>query len=57
MIEELKELTDNLEMQKKKVDEKIGPILELCDQGKMTRKELVEKLSEAFHGLEKNEQI
>lgn len=53
--EELEEFKNDLENQEKRVNEKINPILELYNQGKIKRKEAVEKLSEAFYGLEKND--
>lgn len=42
----------NLELQEKKVYEKIDPILQLYDEGNITRIEFVEKLAEAFYSLE-----
>lgn len=53
--EELKEFKNDIETQEKRVHERINPILELYDRGKIKRKELVEKLSEAFYNLERND--
>lgn len=46
---------NDLETQKKRVYEKINPILKLYDNGKIKRKELIEKLSEAFYDLDKDD--
>lgn len=51
--EELEQFKRNLAEQKRKVDEKIDPIKQLYDEGKITKRELVEKLADAFHELEK----
>ncbi len=51
MSKELEEFKKDLELQEKRVHEKIDPILKLRD--KLTEKELVDKLSEAFYELEK----
>jgi hypothetical protein len=53
--EELEKFKNDITAQEKRVNEKINPILELYDQGKIKRKELVEKLSEAFYSLEEND--
>lgn len=55
--EELEKFKSDLEDQEKMVNKRIGPILEQYDKGKIKRRELVEKLSEAFHDLEKNGSI
>lgn len=46
---------NHLELQEKKVYEKINPILQLYDEGKIKKIELVEKLIEAFYSLEEDE--
>lgn len=46
------EFKKNLQSQKKKVDEKINPILHLYKEGKITKIEFVEKLADAFYRLE-----
>ena len=43
----------NLEAQKKKVDAKINPILQSYKEGKTTKIEFIEQLSDAFYSLEK----
>lgn len=50
--EELEQFKRNLAEQKKRVDEKIDPIKQLYDEGKITQIEFVEKLADAFHELE-----
>lgn len=50
--EELEQFKRNLAEQKKKVDEKINPIKQLYEEGKITKREFVEKLAGAFHELE-----
>lgn len=50
--EELEQFKRNLAEQKKRVDEKINPIKQLYDEGKITQREFVEKLADAFHELE-----
>jgi O-phosphoseryl-tRNA(Cys) synthetase len=45
---------NDLKIQEKRVNERINPILELYNQGKIESKELVEKLSEAFYDLDKD---
>jgi hypothetical protein len=52
---ELSKFENDIKTQEKRVHEKINPILELYDQGKINRKELAEKLSEAFYDLERND--
>lgn len=52
MSKELDEFKNNIELQEKMVYEKIDPILKLYDEDKITRKEFVEKLAEAFYDLE-----
>lgn len=42
----------NIELQEKKVYEKIDPILQLYNEGNITRTEFVEKLIDAFYSLE-----
>ena len=49
----LEEFERDLVLQKKRVDEKINPILQLYDKGEIDKKKLVEKLAEAFYSLEK----
>ena len=49
---ELEEFKNDLEAQKKRVYEKIDPILQLFDNGKITKKELIDRLAEAFYSLE-----
>lgn len=49
---ELEEFKKTIELQKKRVEEKINPILQLYYQDKITQAELVDKLAEAFHSLE-----
>ena len=51
-MEDIEEFKKNLQSQKKKVDEKINPILQSYDKGEITKKDLVEKLSDAFYRLE-----
>ena len=51
-MEDIEELKKNLESQKKEVDEKINPILQSYNKGDIDKKELVEKLSDAFYKLE-----
>jgi len=51
-MEDIEEFKKNLQSQKKKVDEKINPILQLYYKGEITKKELVEKLADAFYILE-----
>ena len=48
---------NDIELQKKRVYEKIGPILKLYDEGELTKIELVNKLIEAFYDLEKEDDI
>lgn len=55
--DDLKEFRDDLEKQEKIVNKKIGPILDLYNQGKIKKRELIEKLSEAFYSLETNDSI
>ena len=52
---ELKRFIDDIETQEKRVYKKINPILELYDHGKIKRKEFIEKLSEAFYDLDKDD--
>lgn len=52
MSKELDEFKNNIELQEKMVYEKIDPILKLYDEDRITRKEFVEKLAEAFYDLE-----
>lgn len=49
---ELEGFKKELEIQKQKVYEKIDPILQLYHEGEINKKELVEKLAEAFYSLE-----
>lgn len=51
-MKDIEEFKKDLQSQKKKVDEKINPILQSYDEGKITKKELVEKLADAFYKLE-----
>lgn len=51
-MEDIEEFKKNLQSQKKKVDEKINPILNSYIKGEITQKELVEKLSDAFYELD-----
>lgn len=51
--EEFEQFKIKLAEQKKKVDEKIDPIKQLYNEGKITKRELVERLADAFHELEK----
>ena len=51
-MKDIEEFKKDLQSQKKKVDEKINPILQLYDEWKITKKELVEKLADAFYKLE-----
>lgn len=51
--EEFEQFKIKLAEQKKNVDDKIGPIKQLYDEGKITKIELVERLAEAFYELEK----
>jgi hypothetical protein len=53
--EDQKKFIDDIEMQEKRVNNKISPILELYNQGKIDLKELVEKLSQAFYELDKDD--
>lgn len=53
MTDDIEEFKKSLQSQKKKVDEKINPILKLFDDGKITKMELIEKLADAFYRLEK----
>ncbi len=48
---------NDIEQQKKRVYEKISPILNLYDEGELTQIELVNKLIEAFYSLEKEDEI
>lgn len=48
---------NRIELQKKRVYEKIDPILKLYDEGELTKIELVEKLIESFYQLEEEDQI
>lgn len=52
-MEDIEEFKKNLQAQKKKVDEKINPILHSYIKGEITQRELAEKLSDAFYELEK----
>lgn len=52
---EQKEFTNDIRMQEKRVYERINPILKLYDNGKIKRKELIEKLSDAFYDLDKDD--
>ena len=54
-MNELEEFKKDLEEQKKKVDEKIEPILQSYREGKITTIDLVEQLSDAFYKLEEDE--
>lgn len=54
-MEDIEEFKKNLQAQKKKVDEKINPILHSYIKGEITQKELVEKLSDAFYELEEED--
>ena len=51
---EKEKFVNDLKIQEKRVNERINPILELYNQGKIESKELVEKLSEAFYDLDKD---
>ena len=51
----LEEFQMDLELQKKRVGEKIDPILQSYYEFKINKKELIEKLAEAFYSLEKEE--
>ena len=51
-MEDIEEFKKNLQSQKKKVDETINPILQSYAKGEITKKDLVEKLSDAFYRLE-----
>ncbi len=55
--DETMDTKEDVELQKKKVYEKIGPILKLYDEGQLTKIEFVEKLAEAFYQLEEDEII
>ncbi len=46
------EFVRKLAEQKKRVDEKINPIKQSYEEGKITKREFVEKLADAFHELE-----
>jgi hypothetical protein len=46
------EFVRELAKQKKRVDEKIDPIKQSYNEGKITKREFVEKLADAFHELE-----
>lgn len=46
------EFKKNLELQKKILDEKINPILELYLQKKITKTDFIDRLAEAFKELE-----
>lgn len=50
--EEFEQFKRKIAEQKKRVDEKIDPIKQSYDEGKITKREFVEKLSDAFHELE-----
>lgn len=50
--EEFEQFKRNIAEQKKIVDEKIDPIKQSYEEGKITQRELVEKLADAFHELE-----
>lgn len=50
--EELEQFERELARQKKRVDEKINPIKQSYDEEKITKREFVEKLANAFHELE-----
>lgn len=52
--EELEQFKRRIAEQKQRVDEKIGPIKQLYEDGKITKMEFVEKLADAFHELEKD---
>lgn len=51
--DELQRFKEELMRQKKRVDEKIVPIERLYNEGIITKMELVEKLTDVFHELEK----
>lgn len=51
-MEDIEELKKNLESQEKRVYEKINPILQSYNKDEITKKELIEKLSDAFYKLE-----
>jgi len=51
-MEDIEEFKKNLESQKRKVDEKINPILRSYDKQEINKKQLVEKLSDAFYELD-----
>lgn len=55
MNKELEEIKNDLEQQKKRVEEKINPILQLYDQNKITKKKFIDKLVETFHNLEEED--
>lgn len=57
MEEDIEEFKKDLQSQKKKVYEKIDPILQLYNEGSITKIEFVEKLAEAFYLLEEDEII
>lgn len=52
--EEFEQFKRNIAEQKKRVDEKIDPIKRSYDEGKITKREFVEKLADAFHELEED---
>lgn len=56
--EQIMEIEDNnIELQKKRVYDKIAPILKLYDEDRITKIEFVEKLIEAFYNLEEEDEI
>lgn len=57
LVENHENVINDIELQKKKVHEKIDPILKLYNKDKITAVELVEKLAEAFRHLEEDEII
>ena len=52
--EEFELFKRNIAEQKKRVDGKIDPIKQSYNEGKITKRELVEKLADAFHELDKD---
>jgi len=52
--EEFEQFKRNIAEQKKRVDEKIDPIKQSYEEGKITKREFVEKLTDAFHELEED---
>lgn len=52
--EEFEQFKRNIAEQKKRVDGKIDPIKQSYNEGKITKRELVEKLADAFHELDKD---